>query len=317
MSLSRLLLLSGILLGCVSVATAQQLSLFTQYRENATLINPAAMETDFLSYGYNLSFGASYRKQWAGISGSPETQSVRASYVNKNSSGVSLLAGGYVLNDQTGPTGFTGVYGRIGAVIGGDPEYSGLSLAITGGYVSYAVRASEIRLRDEGDIIGMVDQTQSHPDVGFGIYYYAMDRADNMFYAGVSVPQILGFDLTYQDGAGEYSVQRVQHVYAMTGYHFLFDNDGILELSAWGKYVENAPFNADFNLRYQTPSAFYLGAGMSTAGNAHLEAGLVLGDNVGLDNIVRIGYGLDYSFSSFGPSVGNTHELQVSFSLDR
>ncbi|PHI21116.1 hypothetical protein CEQ90_03580 [Lewinellaceae bacterium SD302] len=317
MPLFRRLMLAGLLLGSLNVATAQQLSLFTQYRENATLINPAAMETDFLSYGYNLTFGASYRKQWAGISGSPETQAVRASYVNKNGGGASLLAGGYVINDQTGPTGYTGVYGRIGAVIGGDPEYSGLSLAISAGYVSYAVRASEIRLRDEGDVIGMVNQSQSHPDVGFGIYYYAMDYNDNMFYAGLSVPQVLGFDVTFQDEEGEYSVQRLQHAYAMTGYHFLFGNDGILELSAWGKYVKNAPFNADFNLRYQTPSALWLGGGISTAGNAQVEAGVTLGDNVGLDNIVRIGYGLNYSFSSFGPSVGSTHELQASFSIDR
>lgn len=317
MSVSRLLLLSSVLLGFLSSANAQQLSLFTQYRENATLLNPAAMESDFLNYGYNLSFGVSYRKQWAGINGSPETQSIRASYVSKNRGGVSLMAGGYVLNDQTGPTGFTGGYARIGAVIGGDPEYSGLALALTAGYVNYAVRSSEIRLRDAGDVIGMADQSQGHPDVGFGLYYYNMNRDDNMFYAGFSVPQLLGFDLAYQDNAGEYSIQRVRHFYAMTGYNIFFRNDGVLELSAWGKYVQGAPFNADFNIRYQTPSAFYLGFGGATSSSAHVEAGVLLGDNVGLDNIIRIGYGFDYSFSNFGPSVGSTHELQASISLDR
>lgn len=305
------------MLGLSTLATAQQLSLFTQYRENATLINPAAMETDFLNYGYNMSFGVNYRKQWTGINGSPETQGLRFSYLNKNRGGVSLLAGAYVLNDHTGPTGYTGAYARLGAVIGGDPEYSGLSLAISGGYVGYSVRASEIRLREEGDVIGTANQSQGHPDVGFGLYFYKMDQNDGMFYAGLSVPQILGFDLTFQDEAGDFTIKRVRHFYAMTGYHFLFRNDGILELSAWGKYVQNAPFNADFNIRYQTPSAFYLGGGIATSGNAHVEAGVTLGDNIGLDNIIRIGYGLDYSFSSFGPSVGSTHEIQASISLDR
>ncbi len=299
------------------LAQAQQLSLFTQYRENATLINPAAMETDFLSYGNTMTVGANYRKQWAGISGSPTTQSVRFSYINPNRGGTSLSVGGYVLNDQTGPTGYTGAYGRIGAVIGGDPKYSGLSLALSAGYVGYRVDASQLNLRDPNDIFGSANQSQSHPDVGVGLYFYNMDRNDNMFYAGLSIPQVIGLDVTFQKENGDFSVQRLRHYYAMTGYHIFFKNDAILELSAWGKYVEGAPFNADFNVRYQLPVALYIGAGLSTAGNAHIEAGVTLGQNAGFDNTIRIGYGLDYSFSSFGPSVGGTHELQVAFSLDR
>ena len=313
----RLLLFASLLLGLYTSTTAQQLSLFTQYRENATLINPAAMESDFLAYGYNMSFGATYRKQWTGLTNSPETQSARFSYVNKNSSGTSIQFGGYVLNDQTGPTGFTGAYGRIGAIIGGNPEYSGLSVALTAGYVGYRVNSSELNLRDAGDVIGSVDQSQSHPDVGLGLYYYSLDRNDNMFYAGVSIPQVLGMDLAFEDEAGNFSIQRTRHFYAMTGYYIMTGNDGFIELSSWGKYVEGAPFNADFNIRYQMPSALFMGFGVATSGNAHVEAGVTLGDNAGLDNIIRIGYGLDYSFSSFGPSVGSTHELQVSFALDR
>lgn len=302
---------------CTTLTTAQQLNLFTQYRENATLINPAAMETDFLAYGYNMTVGVSYRKQWAGISGSPTTQSVRFSYLNENRSGTSLNFGGYVLNDQTGPTGFTGAYARLGAVIGGNPEYGGLSLGITAGYVGYRVNSSEINLRDPNDFIGLIDQSQGHPDVGFGIYYYQLDRNDNMFYVGASVPQLLGFDLAFEDEEGQFSIQRVQHIYGMAGYTIFARNGGMLELSSWAKYVQGVPFNADFNIRYQMPTALYMGGGVSTAGNAHVEAGVTLGDNVGLDNIIRIGYGLDYSFSSFGPSVGGTHELQASITLDR
>ena len=58
---------------CVS---AQQLPLFTQYRENATIINPAAMESDFFAYGNNVTLGASYRAQWVGLSGAPRTQTI-------------------------------------------------------------------------------------------------------------------------------------------------------------------------------------------------------------------------------------------------
>ncbi|MEL6656675.1 MAG: PorP/SprF family type IX secretion system membrane protein [Bacteroidota bacterium] len=302
-----------------STLNAQQLSLFTQYRENATIINPAAMESDFLAYGQSMTLGANYRSQWNGISGNPRTQSVRFSFMG-DGSGASLLAGGHLMNDQTGPTGFTGIYARVGAVISGDPEYSGIAVALSGGMVQYRVNADEFNLRDPNDVLGMNSQTELFPDVGAGIYFYqvlsgAMDG--DMFYAGVSIPQVAGIDLTFKNEDGEFAVQRLQHFYGMVGLYHFFRNDGFLEPSLWIKYVDGAPINADLNLRYQTPNSIWIGTGISTAGNFHFEAGFNLGENVGLYNNVKIGYGYDYSFSSFGPTVGDTHELQVSYSFDR
>lgn len=311
------LLLLGLCL--CGTLTAQQLSLFTQYRENATIINPAAMESDFLAFGQNLSVGASYRSQWSDISGNPTTQSLRFSFLGETS-GAALLGGAYVLNDQTGPTGFTGLYARIGAVISGDPEYSGLALALSGGLVQYRVESKEISLRDPNDILGTSDQSELFPDVGVGLYWYqtlsgALDG--DMFYLGASIPQVAGLDLTFKNDDGSFAIQRVQHIYSMVGLYHFFRNDGFIQPSLWVKYVQGAPVNADFNLRYQTPNAFWLGTGVSTAGNFHFEAGFNLGDNVGLYNNIKIGYGYDYSFSTFGPVVGNTHEIQIAYSFDR
>jgi type IX secretion system PorP/SprF family membrane protein len=302
-----------------SFSQAQQLSLFTQYRENATLINPAAMESDFLSFGQNMTVGANYRSQWTGISGAPTTQTLRFSYLNSDTRGAAFMGGGYLLNDQTGPTGFTGLYARIGAVISGDPAYSGLALALSGGLVQYRIDADAIRLRDPNDILGTQSQSQLFPDVGVGVYYYQVldNRSEDMFYAGISVPQVIGLDLTFQDDNGEFFVQRVQHFYGMLGLYKFFRDDSFLQPSLWVKYVNGAPLNADFNLRYQTATAIWMGTGVSTAGNFHFEAGFNLGENVGLYNNIKIGYGYDYSFSSFGPSAGNTHELQVAYSFER
>lgn len=315
----RHLALGTCLFFLLGTLNAQQLSLFTQYRENATIINPAAMESDFLAFGQNMTLGANYRSQWNGISGNPRTQAVRFSFMG-DGSGASLLAGGYLMNDQTGPTGFTGVYARVGAVISGDPEYSGIAVALSGGMVQYRVNSDEFNLRDPNDVLGMNSQTEIFPDVGAGIYFYqmlsgAMDG--DMFYAGLSVPQVAGIDLTFKNDNGEFAVQRIQHFYGMAGLYHFFRNDGFLEPSLWVKYVDGAPLNADLNLRYQTPNALWIGTGISSAGNFHFEAGFNLGENVGLYNNIKIGYGYDYSFSSFGPTVGDTHELQISYSFDR
>lgn len=317
MKLVRLFGLAALLALAAGPVAGQQLSLFTQYRETATLLNPAAMESDFLTFGYNLGFGANYRRQWAGFEDAPETQSIRASYVSLNNSGVTWTAGGYLLNDQTGPTGYTGAYVRGGVIIGRDPEYAGLSVALSAGYVGYRVKVSELVTRDDGDFLLGADRSQSHPDVGLGVYGYSYISDYSLLYGGLSMPQVLGFDVTFQDDNGEFSVARLRHYYATAGWYYFTSDESYLELSTWVKYVEGAPLNADVNLRYQLPTAPFLGIGLSTAGTFHFEAGINVGQSTDADANFRLGYGYDYSFNTFGPSVGGTHEIQLAVALFR
>lgn len=304
---------------------AQQLPLFTQYRENATIINPAAMESDFFAYGNNVTFGASYRAQWVGLSGSPRTQTIRGSFISLGGAGVNITAGGHLINDVTGPTGFTGIYGRIGGVVGSDPEYSGLAIGISGGLVQYRIDANKVKIRDVGDPVASQDNSQLFPDVGVGIYFYNTTGDNNLFYVGASAPQIFGLNVMFTDENGDFSVERLRHYYAQLGYYIFFDNDSFVELSAWGKYVQGAPFNVDFNLRYQLPAALWIGTGMgkgsTTIGpsstNFHIDTGIVLGEAAGFDSTIRFGYGFDYSFSSFGPTAGTTHEVNLTYSFAR
>jgi type IX secretion system PorP/SprF family membrane protein len=297
---------------------AQQLPLFTQYRENATLLNPAAMESDFLSAAQNMTFGVSIRSQWTDIAGAPKTRVLRGSYVNSQTSGAAFMAGGHIISDITGPTGVTGIYGRAGAVISSDPEYGGIALALSGGLVQYRIDADEIVLRDQGDVLGTQSYSQLHPDVGVGIFAYQVLGDGDMIYGGISVPQVLGLDLAFTDENGEFGVQRVQHFYGHVGlYKFFRDGETFLEPSVWFKYTPNVPFNADFNLRVKLPGSIWVGTGLSTAKNFHLDLGFDLGDNVGFDNLLTFGYGYDYSFSAFGPFVGSTHELNLAISFER
>ena len=312
----RLLFLLVFLFGA-KIVFGQQLSLFTQYRENATLINPAAVESDFFSLGLPMTIGATYRTQWSGFADAPRTQSVRFSYINPDSKGVGLMPGGYVFNDQTGPTGFTGVYGRVAGVLSADPLYNGFIVGLSAGYVQYRIKSSEVVLRDQNDILGSVNQATSYPDFGVGVYFYQTVGKRDYFYAGVSVPQVAGLDLTFKNDNGDFTLKRVQHYYGMVGMYNFFDNDGFLESSLWAKYAQNVPVNVDANIRYQTPHNFWIGTGISSAKNFHIDAGVVLGDMYNADNLVRIGYGYDYSFSEFGPSAGSSHEINLTFSLNR
>jgi type IX secretion system PorP/SprF family membrane protein len=303
------------------LASSQQLPLFTQYRSNQGIINPASINCDYFAFSQNLAFGAAYRSQWSGLDGAPATQSLWGEYFMQQTGGVSLLTGGYLLNDRTGPTGFTGLYGRIGGVLVDRPEYGGLAFGLNLGVVQYRVDGSQLRLRDQGDMVAAENYNQWVPDVGLGVFGYKMLDGgffdDDYVFAGISVPQVIGLNLKFESDQGTFETQRVQHIYAQAGLYHFFDDESFLETSLWAKYAPNAPLNADLNLRYQMQSSFWAGVGVSTAGIVHLEAGFLLGQNLGFDRTLRIGYGFDTSVSSFGPFVGPTHELNLNFSLER
>jgi len=305
---------------CTYMLPAQQLPLFTQYRENIGILNPAALSMDFLVHENNVSFGASYRRQWVGIDSAPKTQVIHGEYVYAESSSIGLIAGGHLINDQTGPTGFTGMYGRIAGIISDDPYDGGIVGGISLGVVQYRVNISDIEFREGGDILTTEDQSQIYPDVGVGVYYYQRLNMngfldDAQFYAGLSVPQVIGLDLEFKDLDGNFYTKRVQHYYGFIGLYKYLRGDGFLEPSVWVKYTENVPINIDFNLRYQMSGGFWLGAGGSSAATVHLESGFVLGENSGMENHLRIGYGFDYSFRSFGPYAGTSHELSIAYSF--
>lgn len=302
-----------------SSAFSQQLSLFTQYREQMGILNPAAVSTDYLAFEQNITLGATYRSQWSDFEGAPRTQTVHGSYLYSQGSGVSLLTGGYLFNDQTGPTGNSGIYGRIGGVISGDPYYGGVAFGISAGLAQFRIRTSEIRFRDLNDVIAEGgDQSKLYPDVGIGAFAYArIDRGlldDSYVYGGVSVPQVIGLDLTYNNPGGEFAVERVRHFYGMAGLMKFFRDDSFIEPSTWVKYTPGAPVNVDFNLRYQTAHNFWVGAGGSTAGTIHLDGGVLIGE-MGFTSLLKIGYGFDYTFSTFGPTVGPAHEINIAYSF--
>jgi type IX secretion system PorP/SprF family membrane protein len=313
-----ILLTLGVVCSFLSL-DAQQLPLFTQYRENTTIINPASFNHDFLLNEHNLSFGASYRRQWTDMKSGPRTQTVRGEYIFSELGSFALVTGGYLLNDKTGPTGLTGVYGRVAGILTDDPYYSGLSFGLSAGAVQYRVNVTEIKLREAGDVLGMDDQSQIFPDVGLGVFYYQLLDGggfldESHFYAGVSVPQVMGLDLEFQDDNSDFSTKRIQHFYGQVGL-YKYIGDGFIEPSLWVKYAPNVPLNVDLNVRYQMAGNFWLGVGGSSAGAAHLEAGLLVGESAGFDNNFRIGYGYDYNFSSFGPFAGSTHEINLSYSF--
>lgn len=297
---------------------AQQLPIFTQYREYNSAINPAAINSGYFNFDQNGVVGISHRSQWSDIATAPKTTVVHGSYLTESFSGVNLLMGGNLMHDQVGPTSFTGLSGRIAGVVSGDPEYGGFSLGLSFGAVQYSIRATELRAKDPDDINLVQNLTQIYPDIGVGIFAYQNIGDSDYIYGGISIPQVVGLDFSFMDDAGtEFTTERLQHYYAQVGFIKTFWNDSFIEPTAWVKYVPNTPINVDINIRYQFAEALWIGAGGSTSKTAHLEGGVLLGDNVGYETNIQIGYGYDYSFNSQGPFLGGTHEFNLAYYFSR
>ena len=312
-------ILAAVLCLCyVAVIKAQQIPLFTQYREAQGVLNPASINYDFFTDRHTTSFGASIRRQWSDIANAPVTQILRGEHFMADRTGVAMLVGGYLMNDQTGPTGFTGLYGRFATVFTSDAEYSGLSIGLSAGAVQYRVKTSELKLRDPNDIRALTDRMQIYPDLGMGVFYYQrMDGVfdDDYFYAGMLVPQVMGLELKFPSADGSFSTKRVQHYFANVGWYHYIGESSFIEPSASVRYAPNVPINIDLNARYQMGSSFWIGVGTSLQGKIHAETGIIIGKGMGSSNNFKIGYGFDYSFQSYGPYAGTTHEVNLGFSF--
>lgn len=316
--MNRYILTSLLLLGCIFLCRAQQIPLFTQYESNFGIINPAAPPEDFFTHHNTASVGLSYRQQWVDITNSPSTQVLHGEYFAADHTGVVPIVGGYILNDQTGPTGLTGAYLRIAGVITGDAEYSGLSVGLSAGAVQYRIKTSDLKLHDANDVRADADRSQLMPDIGLGIFYY--QRLDGLidndyFFSGISVPQVFGFNFSVPRTDGSLNIVRTPHYYAMLGWYHFTGNDSYIEPTAWLRYVPNAPFSVDINLRYNIGGSFYVGTGASTSGTIHAETGLFLGKNNGWANNFKLGYSFDLPLQSYGSYTGTSHEFHVGYSF--
>lgn len=295
-------------------AFAQQLPLFTQYREYSGILNPAAVPNDYLWYEKNLSFGASYRKQWLNDSEGPATQVIRGDYVWLRDN-VHPIFGGYLMNDKAARMGMTGAYGRMGILFSDSPLERGISAGLSAGVVRYGLDLNNPRVEDPSDPALFDVRNKIFPDVSAGVYAYTTFDNGHLLYGGASVPQVLGLDLRFRDKSDNtLSLQRSQHFYATAGYKIsLRDEYSFLEFSTWVKYVPALKPHFDCNVRYQMSETLFIGTGMSSSGNFHIETGLLMGE----DKLFRIGMGADVPFTRTSAYYGAALEFNCAYALER
>jgi type IX secretion system PorP/SprF family membrane protein len=315
MAYKRLLFIFS-LLGCLSVATAQQLPLVAQHPEFHGLINPASLNIDYLLDRRNVSFGTSWRQQWLQLGElSPSTQVVRGEYIINPNDGNSFIVGGYAVRDRVGITNNLGLYGRAAYIIktGQYLEDGGISVGLNVGLANWRLHTERLSLAQPDDPDLTIKPSSWYPDVGFGAYWYLnLGAPSHYLYLGVSSPR------TFEFRSEDFGARRVPHYYGLVGYYLpipLLSDNGYAEVSIWSRYVANVPLQSSFHFKIQPMENLWVGMGLVTDFKTYPMRSVEVGVNVPFESqTLKIGY--SYSWGSLLNHFGATHEFNVAFALE-
>ena len=280
---------------------AQQLPIFNQ---NKASLNPAYISSGYFKYNTPTTASIRYRHQWTEVKDAPRTLLATFSHLDEENS---FSYGGDFISDQTGPTGFIGVYGRANYGIQLTNDFI-LSFGLKAGATQYRVKGNDLNFLEGGDLASN-NITKLYPDFSLGTMLYWQEN----YYLGFSIPQVFSLDLTFKDDANDYDVQRVRHYYGTAGARFDLGSDSWLEGSVEARYVQNIPLYLSAEITYEFRQIFWIGVTGSNAKELGMSIGAIA--NVGGSQLVKFGYSFTNFYQSYGSNFGAVHEFGVRFYL--
>lgn len=307
-----------IVIALASPLFAQQTPLFSVYRDQWGVLNPAAVSNNYLLNKRTMSLSGAWHAQWWNMPVSPRTQALSWEMVAEEQNSV---FGAHIVNDQTGAFSQTGAYARYAYRINlGNRTEQSLRIGLSAGVVQYRADLSEIEFPDPGSIPN--DNLNSiRPDFGVGVFYQYADK----YYAGLSVPQTLGFLARFEQNEQAVSVRRTPHIFGVIGGYFstpwLGNSTSFVEPSMWVKYAPDGPINLDLNLRAQISELVWAGTGANVGFGVqpgvalHFETGLFFGEQVQMaDGQLKIGFAFDLPVTQgLGRVFGGSAEIVVVY----
>jgi type IX secretion system PorP/SprF family membrane protein len=254
------------LLACTFIARTQQLQSSSMYDMQGILHNAsmAGVQQDPEVKGIA---GATYRHQWSGISGSPQTITVFGSFaLPKQKIGIA----GYVYNDKTGPTSRTGLQLSLAKHI---PFSNGavFSLGIESRLQQYSIDRAKLSQSIGNDpVLGTSDNRFKY-DAGFGISY-----TGKTLQLGAAVSQLVQSKLDFYSGSMTPSEEGrlYRHYYFHGRYNWNVDEKTSISPNMMVIYLPNAPTEVMGGVRVEHNNLLWWGLGYRSQQSWMLSAGL-------------------------------------------
>lgn len=305
-----------------NMLSAQQDAMFTKYMFNSLIYNPAYAGSQDHTY-----INLLHRTQWWGIPGGPQTQSFTIhSPMSNERVGIGLSA----VNDQVGPTRTMLVNLNYAYRI---PMGAGkLSIGVRGGVTNWSADWSELDLQDiDDDAFSEMDPSYWRPNFGVGIYYYSKS-----FYAGVSSPSLIEYDLREENINSPQWAKQVRHYYFAMGAAIPLKGDALIFkpslliknvglLSSFNKDVayENvgAPTEFDIDLSLFFYQTLWVGASFRSAiegvvgGTSSFDSADIWAAYY-LANGLRIGAAYDYTLTELNSAAKGSFEVMLGYEFN-
>jgi type IX secretion system PorP/SprF family membrane protein len=288
-----------VLMGFVLMSQAQQLQTSSLADMQGFFHNPS-----MAGIGQKMMFGATYRTQWTGVSGSPRTATVFGSF-NLPSKKIGL--GGYLYHDETGATSRTGIQLAFAKhlPLGNDAL---LSLGIEAKALQHSIDVAKLSETLGNDAVLNSGGNKFKADAGFGITY-----AGKKLQLGASVSQLIQSKLDYYSGtqAPTEEGKLYRHYFFHGTYKLRLDESTMLIPNFLMVYMPNAPLEFQGGMRMEHNEIFWWGLG------ARARQGLMFSAGVNIQKKFTVGYVFEiyktpYSVYEKG---SNAHELLLRYNI--
>lgn len=295
--MKRYIFLAFLVAAITTNGFAQQLQTSSLYDMQGVLHNPSMVGAE-----PKTTIGITYRSQWSGISGAPKTATVFGSFDMPKHN---IALGGYLYNDQTGPTSRTGLQLAFAKYIPLQND-ARLSFGIETRFQQYSLDREKLMQAIGSDPAISGGDNQFKFDAGFGISY-----TGKKLQLGASVSQLAQSKLNFYSGnlSRTEEARLYRHYYFHGRYNWDVDQTVTIVPHFLMIYLPNAPVEFQAGARLEYEKLFWFGAGFRINQGAMLSAGLHINKKF------TIGYAFDIykAPASVFNNGGYSHELILRY----
>jgi type IX secretion system PorP/SprF family membrane protein len=266
---------------------------------NQYILNPLSINPAYAGSRGALNIAASFRKQWAGIAGAPETMSLTVDgpfFDNKVGFGLMIV------NDKIGVTKETQIISNYAYKI--SLGEGSLSFGLGGGISTTNTAYSDLVVIDPGDESYLVNsRVHVVPNLSFGTYYSGKN-----YFLGLSVPKLLGYKFDFTKNKYNLLINPgKQGIMFSAGYIHNLSQKLKFYPSTLLTYASQEKLLFDINAHFNYIDRFW--AGVSYRNNRSM-AGLI---QVQLNNQLRVAYTYDFDFGKLRTFSYGSHEIMLRY----
>ncbi len=273
---------------------------FTQFMYNGQVINPAVA-----GIWEKAGFNTLVRKQWAGISRSPLTQSVSLhSPLNRESIGAGLN----IYNETFGREKKLSLMADYAYEIKLTP-YQRLRLGVKFGFTNYKNHLTEYLISPDNEYDPQFSEDidlRFVPNFGIGAFLY-----EENYYLGISIPRLL--ETNFYENFQNYSAQiEIQTLYLNGGYVFHLDPFSyyIFKPTLLVKVGRDKSVHYDLSANLLFYERFWFGL-MLRSGNAVSATSQWF-----VSRNLRVGFAVDLTYNRIFPYQNGTYEFVMGYDID-